>query len=132
MGNWNKNTFHDAFSLWNLDTNLHNTMDQFLSMLKCFWNTSSLFCCLKPLVVGWNSQIHSQFGNHISLRFNKACWEIPECLQNYYYVKGNSYVVLHLEPVCPDCLKMKDATLDALFTGLVKALENRLKVLYLH
>ena len=47
--------------------------------------------------------------NQIAIRFKKAYWQIPECFQNYHYVKGGTFVVLKLEPGCQNCLKVKDA-----------------------
>lgn len=51
------------------------------------------------------------FYNQISMSFRKVQnWQIPECLQSYYYVIESTFVFLQLEPVCPNCLKVKDAT----------------------
>lgn len=50
------------------------------------------------------------FYSQISMGFRKVYWQIPECLQNYYYVKKSTLVFLQLEPVCPNYLEVKAAT----------------------
>ena len=122
MGYGNKEVSHTTFKTW-------------IQFLWTSWNSfiSLNFIVIYPhfsvvltfLVGGETHWSVFSVCNETAIRFRKAYWQILKCLQNYHYVKGGTLAVLQLEPGCQNCLKMKDAIRDALFTGVVKALEKQ-------
>lgn len=92
-------------------------------MLKFYWSTSSIIWGPKCLSWWWNSLTFIPIVViKIPIRLMETYWHILECLENYYHVKGSTFVFYNLNPLAQIVSKWRMLPRDALFTGAMKAL----------